>query len=84
MRPKLADKGWSAWYSARLGADFAGASASIAAALAAYRVRTRSALSYEGLALITATGPLPVGLIRQLIRGLPILAVAGVLLVWVI
>ncbi|MBF6351462.1 ABC transporter permease [Nocardia flavorosea] len=56
----------------------------IAAALAAYRIRIRSALSYEGLLLITSAGPLPVDLIRQLIRGLPILAVAGVLLVWVI
>lgn len=56
----------------------------IAAALAAYRIRIRSALSYEGLLLITTAGPLPVDLIRQLIRGLPILAVAGVLLVWVI
>ncbi|MFI1460916.1 DUF6297 family protein [Nocardia carnea] len=62
----------------------AAAISTAAAALAAYRIRTRSALSYEGLLLITTTGPLPVDLIRQLIRGLPILAVAGVLLVWTI
>ena len=54
-----------------------------AAALAAYRIRTRPALSYEGLLLVTKSGLLPVDLIRQLIRGLPILAVAGVLLVHV-
>jgi len=55
-----------------------------AAALAAYRIRTRPALSYEGLLLVTKSGLLPVDLIRQLIRGLPILAVAGVLLVQVL
>ncbi|MFD4405414.1 DUF6297 family protein [Nocardia sp. NPDC058499] len=61
----------------------AAAISTAAAALAAYRIRTRSALSYEGLLLITTTGPLPVDLIRQLLRGLPILAVAGVLLLQV-
>ncbi|WP_280507712.1 DUF6297 family protein [Nocardia flavorosea] len=54
------------------------------AALAAYRIRTRPSRSYDGLLLITNTGPLPIDLIRQLIRGLPILSVAGALLVQVV
>lgn len=44
---------------------------------AAYRVRTRPAISYDGLILETAVGQIPVDLLRQWLRGPDVLLVAA-------
>ncbi|MFF3229072.1 DUF6297 family protein [Nocardia suismassiliense] len=56
----------------------------VGALLAAYRMRTRAAISYDGLILVTGYGQVPVDLIRQLLRGPDVLLVAAVLLILVI
>ncbi|NNH68960.1 ABC transporter permease [Nocardia uniformis] len=56
----------------------------VGAVSAAYRLRTRPSLSYDGLLLETGYGHVPIDLIRQLMRGPDALLVAAVALLAVV